>query len=143
MDDDIPTVDISEVNFEESTKDEEDEEKAEQHRIDSYLSTMDGVNTCIQTLQSRINTINESVDTMSNDLEMMDENEPARMLFGSAVESIKSDTKVAEDAANNIVTYFKLFVSLCMHLMFVCLIVCMQQSKRICSSDTECAHLCN
>ena len=116
VDDDIPDIDIGDFKYREddnnnnenNDNNEYDSEKEAETRIENFNSTMDGVTTCIDTLQSRLVNINDTIEAMDNDLEAMDD--PAAELLKNSIGDIKDEMKTCEDKAHDIVLYFKLCV---------------------------------
>eukprot|EP01083_Nonionella_stella_P111913 328609_1 len=109
VDDDIPDVHLDdEFQFNADEGDEHDEERKEtqvdETRIETFESTMDGISTCIEKLQSRLNNINDNIEAMEGDMETMED--PAADLLRTSMGDIQDEMKTCEDAAHDIVTYF-------------------------------------
>eukprot|EP00484_Ammonia_sp_Unknown_P002018 CAMPEP_0197021880 /NCGR_PEP_ID=MMETSP1384-20130603/2765_1 /TAXON_ID=29189 /ORGANISM="Ammonia sp." /LENGTH=1116 /DNA_ID=CAMNT_0042449799 /DNA_START=30 /DNA_END=3380 /DNA_ORIENTATION=- len=110
VEDEIVDHDMDDIKFhhddehDREKKEELDEAKKEEQRIDNFGSTMDAVASCIETLQTRLTNIHEALDTMNTDMESLDDD--GVQLLKPGIESVREDMKTCEDRAHDIVTYF-------------------------------------
>jgi len=116
VDDDIPDVDLDAGDFKFRPEDENpnhndtdadgyDSEEAEQHRIESFDSTMDGVSQSVSQLKTQLDGMGENLDTIMDDLEMATDETGSLGLVISSVKEMKSEMSVCNAAAKQIVHY--------------------------------------
>ena len=118
VDDDIPNNyalnDFNKFNYDKKEIEENEEEierKEEEQRIENFNNTMEMINHRIQILQKKLNEIDSDIlNTMIDDLETVDDDDPSaiKLLVNGNIKQIKDNLQSVEDAAGDIVTYFKL-----------------------------------
>ena len=86
VEDDIPRdLDVSDFKFRpEDERDDDDQEydseEVEEARIESFESTMVGMKTAIDRLQSQLHHINDNVEAIEIDLQTMDDDQAGMVL---------------------------------------------------------------